>query len=128
MELYEAILSVRPRDAKVLRAAANLSERLGKIDRALECWRLLAAGAEAGTEPFYEAKFHLISVLADVDPARARLVMDQYKQLNPDYGPQPWAARLLALDRRIGRSGLDDPAETSEPADNGAVGDKEGQS
>ena len=125
LELYEAVLSVRPRDAKVLRAAADLSERLGKTDRALDCWRLLAAGIEVGTEPWYEAKFHLISVLAQVDPARARLVMDQHKQLNPDYGPQPWAARLLALDRRIdGSSG----AESSEPADNDAVGDKAGQS
>ena len=125
LELYEAVLSVHPRDAKVLRAAANLSERLGKTDRALECWRLLAAGSEVGTEPWYEAKFHLISVLAEVDPARARLVMDQHKQLNPDYGPQPWAARLFALDRRIdGSSG----AESSEPADNDAVGDKAGQS
>ena len=111
-----------------LRAAAGLAERFGKTDRALACWRLLAAGSEAGTEPWYEAKFHLISLLAEVDPVRARLVMDQYKQLNPEYGPQPWAARLLGLDRRIGRSGLDDGAETSEPADNGAVGDKVGQS
>jgi hypothetical protein len=54
--------------------------------------------------------------------------MDQYKQLNPQYGPQPWAARLLALDRRIGRTEVQDGAETSEPADNGAVRDKEGQS
>ena len=128
LALYEVVLGVRPRDAIVLRAAAGLAERLGKTDRALACWRLLAAGSEAGTEPWYEAKFHLISLLAEVDPVRARLVMNQYKQLNPEYGPQPWAARLLALDRRIGRSGLDDGAETSEPAGNGAVGDKEGQS
>ncbi len=128
LALYEAVLAVRPRDAAVLRAAAGLAERLGQTDRALACWRLLVAGSEAGTEPWYEAKFHLISLLAEVDPVRARLVMDQYKQLNPEYGPQPWAARLLALDRRIGRSELDDGAETSEPAGNGAVGDKEGQS
>ncbi len=128
LELYEAVLAVRPRDATVLRAAAGLAERLGKTDRALACWRLLIAGSEAATDPWYEAKFHLISLLAEVDPVRARLVMDQHKQLNPEYGPQPWAARLLALDRRIGRTGLDDGAETSESAGNGAVGDKEGQS
>ena len=125
LELYEAVLSVRPRDAKVLRAAANLSEQLGKTDRALACWRMLAAGIEAGTEQWYEAKFHLISVLADVDPARARLVMDQYKQLNPEYGPQPWAARLLALDRRIDGNG---DTGSSEPADSDTSGDKAGQS
>ena len=127
LALYEAVLAVRPRDAIVLRATAGLAERFGNTDRALACWRLLVAGSEAGTEPWYEAKFHLISLLADVDPIRARLVMDQYKQLNPEYGPQPWAARLLALDRRIGRTGLDDGTETSEPVDDGAIGDKEGQ-
>ena len=128
LALYEAVLAVRSGDATVLRAAAGLAERLGYTDRALACWRRLVAGSEAGTEPWYEAKFHLISLLAEVDPIRARLVMDQFKQLNPDYGPQPWAARLLALDRRIGSAGLDDGAETSKPKDNGAVGDKEGQS
>ncbi len=125
LELYEAVLTVRPRDAKVLRATANLSERLGKTDRALACWRLLAAGSQVGTEPWFESKFHLISVLAEVDPARARLVMDQHKQLNPDYGPQPWAARLLALDRRIAGNG---DTGSSQPAESDSSGEKAGQS
>ena len=63
--------------------------------------RILAAGSPAGTHRWYEAKFRLITLLAEIDPARARGVMDQHKGLNPNLGPEPWASRFAALDARI---------------------------
>ena len=101
LELYEELLAVRPSDAVALRAVAVLSHRLGALERALECWRTLVAGSTVGTQRWYDAKFHLVSLLAEVDPDRARAVMDQHRRLNPGYGPEPWASRLEALDRRI---------------------------
>ena len=56
--------------------------------------------AEPGSGAWYEARYHQIALLADIDPARARIVMDQHRTLNPDYGPEPWASRLAALDKR----------------------------
>lgn len=99
--LYEKVLSVRPRDAHVLRAVAELSEKSGNNQRALTCWRALVAGSDQSTESWYEAKYHLILVLAEMDLQRARAVMHQLKLLNPDYGPEPWRALLAALDKRI---------------------------
>ncbi|MHC4079904.1 MAG: hypothetical protein ACYS15_01510 [Planctomycetota bacterium] len=99
--LYETLLSVAPTDARFLRAAALLSERLDEMERALGCWRTLVAGSAVGTEAWFEARFHVITLLAEIDPIRARAVMDQHKQLNPDYGPEPWASRLRQLDLRI---------------------------
>jgi tetratricopeptide (TPR) repeat protein len=101
LDLYEKLLAAAPTDARILRATAVLSERLDNIDQALRCWRTLAAGSTIGTEAWYEARFHLITLLAEVDPARARAVMDQHKQLNPDYGPEPWSSRMRQLDLRI---------------------------
>lgn len=99
--LFERLLSARPGNAVFLRSAAILNERLGDSARALECWRRLVAGATAGSLSWYEAKFHLIQMLAKVDPQRAREVMDQHKLLNPEFGPEPWGAMLKGLDEQI---------------------------
>ncbi|MHC4414546.1 MAG: tetratricopeptide repeat protein [Planctomycetota bacterium] len=117
LRLYEALLSVRPGDAGSLRATAALAERLGNLDRALECWRTLVAGSGVGTPRWYEAKFHLISLLAELDPARARSVIDQHRRLNPAYGPEPWRSRFEALDLRIPRP--EGNGDTSTPVPEG---------
>jgi tetratricopeptide (TPR) repeat protein len=101
LDLYERLLTAAPTDARFLRATAILAEALARLDLALSCWRTLAAGTAAQSERWYEARFHQISLLADTDPDRARAVMDQHKQLNPDFGPDPWGARLRQLDERI---------------------------
>ena len=119
LELYETLLKARPTEAGFLRAAALLSAKQGKLDRALECWRTLVAGSAVGTQRWFEAKFHLISLLADTDPARARAVMDQHKQLTPTYGPEPWGSRLRALDLRIG------PADTGADRPDDAAGSRQ---
>ncbi|MHC4218607.1 MAG: hypothetical protein ACYSU7_09155 [Planctomycetota bacterium] len=116
MALYETLLEAAPTDARFLRAAAVLSERLDDVDLALRCWRTLAAGSTIGTEGWYEAKFHLITLLADEDPARARAVMDQHKQLNPGFGPEPWASRMRQLDLRL------PPADDNTAGTQGSVG------
>ena len=99
--VYELLLSAAPMDTRFLRATAVLSQRLGKVDQALSCWRTLVAGSPAQGQGWYEAKLNLITLLAEVEPARARAVMDQHKQLNPEYGPEPWASRFQELDKRI---------------------------
>jgi tetratricopeptide (TPR) repeat protein len=101
LDLYERLLTAAPTDARFLRATAILAEALARLDLALSCWRTLAAGTAALSERWYEARFHQISLLADTDPDRARAVMDQHKQLNPDFGPDPWGARFRKLDERI---------------------------
>lgn len=99
--LYERLLVARPRNAAFLRAAALLAEGIGDRSKALDLWRRLASGAPADSELWYEAKYRLIKLLAMTDPPRAREVMDQHKQLNPDYGPEPWGGMLKGLDEQI---------------------------
>ncbi|MCI0674271.1 MAG: hypothetical protein L0Y42_00670, partial [Phycisphaerales bacterium] len=102
--LFEKLLEKRPANAGFLRSSALLHEELGDKSKALEGWRRLAAGTPPNTEAWYEAKFRMIDLLASLDPARAREVMNQHKQLDPGYGPDPWGARLKGLDQRIPES------------------------
>jgi hypothetical protein len=112
LDLYERLLAVRPRHTALLRAAALLGEGLGRTEEALERWRTLLAGSEGESETWYEAKWHVASLLATVDPARARQVLDQHRELHPDYGPPPWGPRLRALDESVrGGAGAPAPAE-----------------
>ena len=115
LALYERLLTAVPTDARFLHATAILAQALSRRDLALSCWRTLAAGTPAQTDRWYEARFHQISLLADIDPARARAVMDQHKQLNPDYGPDPWGVRIEQLDLRLPKAPNQGQAPGPEP-------------
>ncbi len=115
LALYERLLRAAPTDARFLHATATLAEELSNNQLALSCWRTLAAGTPTQTDRWYEARFHQISLLADIDPARARAVMDQHKQLNPDYGPDPWGVRLEQLDRRLAKVPMTEQTRGQEP-------------
>jgi len=96
--LFEKLLVAKPRNASFLRGTAVLAEKLDGPDRAMECWRKLVAGLPPQSDGWFEARFHLIRLLATADPARAREVMNQHKQLIPEYGPDPWGPQLKGLD------------------------------
>jgi len=118
LALYERLLTARPSNAVFLRSTAVLSGELKKPEQALRCWRILVTGLQQGTEPWYEAKYNLINLLARTDPARAREVLDQHIRLHPDGGPDPWGARLRGLDRRLER--LPQEGDSPEPPDEAA--------
>lgn len=117
--LFEKLLASKPRNATFLRSTAVLSERFGDTGKAINCWRSLASGSPQGSEGWYEAKYRLISLLASRDPHRARQVIDQHKQLYPDYGPEPWGGRLRGLDQYLSqsRSTTTAPATAPVPAE-----------
>lgn len=102
LELYrDRLLLARPSNAAFLRSAAILGDHFGDDALALRCWRRLVSGLPTSERAWFEAKFHLIDVLSRSDRQRAREVMAQHRQLNPDYGPDPWGARLKGLDLRL---------------------------
>ncbi len=103
--LYRRLLRSQPRDAGFLRAHAELSESVGDVEAALESWRTLVAGLDAGTERWFEAKHGLILLLSRVDPERARLALQQHRVLYPELGPAPWGERLDAIERSLKTGG-----------------------
>jgi tetratricopeptide (TPR) repeat protein len=114
LELYERMLAVQTNNATFLRATAILTEALGEPERALAEWRRLLAGLPAGTDRWFEARFRSLQILATIDPAHAREVMAQHRQLHPDYGPNPWGARLRTLDQRLDETQQADDASTGD--------------
>jgi hypothetical protein len=105
MPLAQALLAKAPRDATILRAAALLSEAAGDYESAADHLRALVGGLPARTNPWFEAKVDQMRVLAKLDPQRARTVIDQYRTLYPDLGPEPWRSRIAELDAQVPKSG-----------------------
>jgi hypothetical protein len=123
LEIYKRLLEQRPRNTKFLRATGLLAGEFDERELAIDCWRTLVAGLHSGSSEWFEAKFHLITQLALDDPAYAKRVMNQHKQLNPEYGPDPWGPRLRALDQRLAEIPTDDDSNQT-----GAAGAAQGAS
>jgi hypothetical protein len=101
LALGEALLAKRPKDAGLLEGVAALAAPLGRRERAAECLRLLVAGSSVGSDRWYRSKIAFIDVLAEIDPRRARVVLDQHKAMQPDYGPGEFGEALRRLDARL---------------------------
>ncbi len=115
--LYDRLLAANANNSIFLRAIGILAPEFGDRAQAVSAWRKLAAGTDAGTEPWLEAKFHLIALLAKDDPAHAREVLDQHKALYPEYGPPPWDEQFRLLDESLPAA----PASDEGAAENGPV-------
>lgn len=90
-----------PNDMTLVDLLASLAERHGDDDLALECLRSLLASHAPGDPPWFDARLRQVRILARVDPARARAVLDQHRALVPEWGPPPWGSELRALDRMV---------------------------
>lgn len=101
LSLDEKVILSGRRVPSVLSRFAELAEAKGRIDDALDAWRTLLSGYEAGSEDWYEARYQSIRLLLQVDQARARTTMDQHKVLYPEFGPEPWGEQLRQLDAQI---------------------------
>ena len=101
--LAEALLVKAPLDATLLRGAALCAEATGDYALASDRLRSLVGGLPSQTTPWFRAKADQIRVLSKLDPSRARIVMDQFRAMNPQLGPEPFRAQFAALDSAIPR-------------------------
>jgi len=124
MPLAEALLAKAPRDATLLRAAANLAEAAGEYETAANHLRALVGGLPARTNPWFEAKVDQMRVLAKLDPQRARTVIDQYRTLYPDLGPEPWRTRIAELDAQVPKSAAGARGGSGGSVEEAAPGDR----
>lgn len=118
LDLFERLYEFRPDDRFVLRGVALLTGAYGEASDALAYWRRLQSGSGVGSDAWYEARYHVIALLLELDVSHARQVIDQHVQLNPDYGPSPWGERLRDLHRTIRRT--PDPIDRERPANDDA--------
>lgn len=101
IRLDEAVLAVYPFSEDALRRLAANTEAAGDTQRALECWRSILAGSNPGTDPWFEARYESLRLLAAVDPQRASEALAQHLVLYPEYGPPPWGDQIKALGKTL---------------------------
>ncbi len=87
--------------AQSLRRLAKTTEAAGDIEKAHAAWKTLLVGLREGSNGWFEARVETIRLLAMIDPAQARAVLDQHKVLYPHWGPEPWGQQLRDLDRQL---------------------------
>ncbi len=97
--LLEQLLKIAPRDRRYLERAATVHALAGQHEQALAHWRTLLAGLPAGSEAWYEAKYHQLESLGKTDKEQARKVFRQLALLHPDLGGESWQAKFTDLAR-----------------------------
>jgi len=101
LQLDKMLIDAGRTAESVLRRYAETSERAGRRDDALSAWRTMLSATSAPDERWYEARFETLRLLAQIDPARARQVLEQHRVLHPTLGPDPWGERFEELDARL---------------------------
>jgi len=107
--LYQSLLASQGDAARILQASARFFESANERTLAIESLSRLLKGLDEGTDEWFQTKGHLISLLATVDPARARQLIEQHAVLYPEFGPPPWGARLRTLHKQLTAGGGDPP-------------------
>lgn len=101
VRLDTALVRAVPGHVEGLTRLAECSEALGDGVTALECWRTLSAGLDAGTEAWFRARYETIRLLLASDVAGAAEAIAQHRVLYPAYGPAPWGDKIRGLEQRL---------------------------
>lgn len=83
---------------EALRRLAESREAADDAAGSLDAWRQLLAASAPGGSQWFEARFHTLRLLAILDKPRFAEALAQHKVLYPSYGPEPWGARIKALE------------------------------
>ena len=101
---YQQLLEKSPKDTKLLRSAAELSESLESdagYRQAKNFWRRYEALAKAGGADWLDARWHIIRCCQRLgERAEADKLLKVTKLLYPDLGDQEQRARFLALENK----------------------------
>ncbi len=101
-------------NADTLRRLGRLSEDAGRTELALDAWRTLSAATASGTRAWFEARYHAIRVLADIEPTKAAAALQQHLTLHPEGGPSPFDARFRELRDRLASTPIGVTPETED--------------
>jgi tetratricopeptide (TPR) repeat protein len=101
--VYEQLVEKSPRDAKLLRTAAELCESLNSTtgdQHAKSYWRRLEGTLKAGSAEWLDARWHVIHCCQRLgEKAEAEKLLKVTKLLYPDLGGNPLRAKFEGLDR-----------------------------
>ncbi|MBL0869016.1 MAG: hypothetical protein IBJ18_00380 [Phycisphaerales bacterium] len=101
VKLDTLVTTAQPTNAEALRRLALSAELTGDRQKALDLWRTLSSGYEAGSPAFFEAKYNTIRLLEMASRLAAAKAMAQHAVLYPEYGPEPWGSKLKQLHEKL---------------------------
>jgi tetratricopeptide (TPR) repeat protein len=100
-EALDKLLAAFPKDRAYLQRAGRARFELRQFEAALSHWRTVLAGSRVGSDEWYEAKYHQIACLIEVDRQAAAVVFRQLQVLDPDLGKANWREKFAALRDRL---------------------------
>ncbi len=101
VKLDRTVLTVAPGATDSLQRLAEIYEKGGEIDAAMDCWKRLGAGIDVDKPEWFQARYETARLLAIRDASKAAVLLAQHAVLYPDYGPEPWGSKLKALHDQV---------------------------
>ncbi len=95
------LVELQPKDRRLLRRAGIACFQAGQFAVALDYWRTLAAGLNAGSEEWFEAKYFHLACLEKTDRAAAQNVLKQFRVLYPEVKSAAWRDKFAELAQRL---------------------------
>ncbi len=95
------LVDLQPKDRRLLRRAGVACFQAGQFAAALDYWRTLAAGLNAGSEEWFEAKYFHLACLEKTDRAAAQNVLKQFRVLYPEVKSAAWRDKFAELAQRL---------------------------
>lgn len=97
--------------AQGLRDLARLAADAGQPRTELDAWNVLLSAARPDEEAWWEARYHTLRLLRNLDPEAARAAFDQHRVLYPVPGLLPWTRLISEL-----FTALEEDSAQQEPA------------
>lgn len=85
--------------AQGLRETAELAARTNDPSTGLDAWSALLSASKDDEPVWWEARYHTLRLMLEIDPGMARRAYEQHKVLYPMPGLLPWTVRIDELFR-----------------------------
>ena len=95
-QAVDQVLPTDPKNRRYLTMSAESNYKAGNYSTAVDRYRMLVRGSKAGTDEWYDAKYHHIASLVKADPAKGKQVLKQFQLMHQDLG-SPWDAKFQQL-------------------------------
>ncbi|MFG0253158.1 MAG: hypothetical protein ACF8NJ_09825 [Phycisphaerales bacterium JB038] len=97
LALYDQLIAAGLGTAEIHSSTGRLAEAMGDPARALLAWQASAAYLEPEADAWFEARYHALRLLVQVDPEAAAEALAQHETLYPNFGPEPWGDLIHGL-------------------------------
>jgi hypothetical protein len=100
--LAQTLLKSYPNNHEILRLNARAEDLSGNNDASIIHWNKILDASKKGSNAWLEAKYNIALLLSKTDIEKARIILDQFAALYPNYGSGDYSVNLKELHQSIG--------------------------